>query len=115
MGDDVQRQLDEAVIPTSFSLESIKKDEAAAAGLRLMHEGWRLEDSQSMKDIVPAPLPLESPIRSGMARGSLPLITSDKTEFGLTFGRRDQQQGTHDEDARIRRGKQLGLYIGVKF
>lgn len=114
MGSESQRQLNEAVIPSEFSLESIEQGAANAAALRLTDEGWDKNDANRLVITPAIPQTAEAPISSALTRGTLPLVTSGKAEFGLNFGRRNDQPD-EERDLRARRGKAIGLYGELKF
>lgn len=111
MGDDAVQRLNEAVLPVKFSLESLQRDESTAASQRFGLEGWSPDNGFA----APTGAAWET-AKGPISRGSLPLITEGNTQFGLTFGRRDdREQRDEDRDVRTRRGKTLGLYIEHKF
>jgi hypothetical protein len=112
MSDEVQRELNAAVIPEKFSL---KPAEAAAQGaaLRMMEEGWGSEEHR-MPQAGSWPT-AQSPLSSSF-RGSVPLIREGANEFGVAFGSRAPQldRGEHQNGLQ-RREKSVGFYWGMKF
>lgn len=144
MADDieVQRQLNEAVIPEKFSLESLRNKTAHTASILFSDEGWSRDDAhtQSLGEIaslVPSrdefPKGKLAALGDATTRGAVTLVTAGHAEFGLTFGqsgrgsRGDRQPGDltggvqishyqpQQEDLNPRRGKSIGVYVGIKF
>lgn len=108
MADDTLRELNEAVIPTKFSLEGQRREEAEQAKYRLSDEGFQ----------PPAP----SPLNNAIDKGGIPLVQNDRTEFGIALGRQDRhddddlyEHWTDQQNQPIRRGKSAGFYVNFKF
>lgn len=138
---EVQRQLNEAVIPEKFSLESLRNKTAHTASILFSDEGWSHDDAQTQNlaeiaSLVPSrdefPKGKLAALGDATTRGAVTLVTAGNAEFGLTFGqsgrgrRGDRQPGDaagvqisqyqpQQEDLDPRRGKSIGFYVGIKF
>jgi hypothetical protein len=113
MSDEVQRELNAAVIPEKFSLKPAE-EAAQGAALRMMEEGWGEQEEHRLPQAGNWPT-AQSPLSSSF-RGSVPLIREGANEFGVAFGSRGPQvDRDQHQNGLQRREKSVGVYWGLKF
>ena len=118
--DDVARQLNEAVLPSKFSLEAIKKAEAEEAATRLSQEGnlnivVPNPDTKSALDRDAMHLQPAPDFRAVVREGRLRLAGDENAQFGISFRSKDNIKLPETNMPAPHTKGGPGLYLKFKF